>query len=250
LGRPWLGTQEFPLFTDAWIDGEINLGPYGFLNARASPTAGTVRPGIVLRYAIHKEFDYSDLKKTDAEQYHGGTVQEELAALASLAMGIRLRAGMMTRSFEPGGDPLGRPDHFGVFFAPQVNIEFIPVLPGAFGKHKIDALNVLQQVTLMEPTKAMALVRAARLYQDALWLVESVPELAWLLLVSALEVAANDWQKASGDSVARLNLSKPDLYSFLERLPDSSILPKVASYDGRQLELPGVLPQMEMLPDP
>jgi len=35
----------------------------------------------------------------------------------------------------------------------------------------------------------VALTRAARLYQDALWMIESEPSLAWLLLVSAIETA-------------------------------------------------------------
>ena len=38
--------------------------------------------------------------------------------------------------------------------------------------------------------KAVALVRASRLYEQAVWIAEAAPELAWLLLVSAVEVAA------------------------------------------------------------
>jgi hypothetical protein len=35
--------------------------------------------------------------------------------------------------------------------------------------------------------------RAARLYQDALWIVESEPNLAWIMLVSTVETAAKEW---------------------------------------------------------
>jgi hypothetical protein len=90
--QPWIATDEFPLFTDAWITGETETGPYVFMNTVASRTK-TARPGIVLRYPIYKVPDYPDFRETNAELYHGGSPQQELAALASLAMGIRLRAG-------------------------------------------------------------------------------------------------------------------------------------------------------------
>ncbi|MEV7595772.1 hypothetical protein AB0O91_00080 [Kitasatospora sp. NPDC089797] len=42
-------------------------------------------------------------------------------------------------------------------------------------------------------------MRAARQYADALWMAEGEPELAWLLLVSAIEVAATAHQSAVQD---------------------------------------------------
>jgi hypothetical protein len=66
------------------------------------------------------------------------------------------------------------------------------------------------------------------MYQDALWLIESEPELAWLLLVSSLEIAANEWQKERGDAVKRLETSKPELYEFLLHHEDPEILRRVA----------------------
>ena len=108
--EPWLFTEEFPLFTDARITGETALGPYLFINTVAT-NPGTARPAIVVRYAVHKARDYPDMSKTRADLYHGGSTEQEIAALASLAMGIRLKAGRSNRRFEPNGDPLAHIIH-------------------------------------------------------------------------------------------------------------------------------------------
>ena len=63
-----------------------------------------------------------------------------------------------------------------------------------------------------------------------MWLAESEPELSWLLVVSALETGANEWNKEKGDNVVRLRESKPKLYDYLHALPDNSILPTVAEH--------------------
>jgi hypothetical protein len=75
----------------------------------------------------------------------------------------------------------------------------------------------------------IALIRSARLYQDALWLAESEPSLAWLLLVSSLENAAGEWRKSKACPEDRLKESQPELYRYLEDLgPDCPL--KVASF--------------------
>jgi hypothetical protein len=250
--EPWLASEEFPLFTDAWITGEIETGPYLFINTVAFGL-GAVRPAIVLRYAMHKVWEYPDFKKTNAELYHGGSPQEELAALASLVMGIRLRAGSPTRRFEPKGDPLGTPTESGRRIIPYFHLPDAYNLPSAAkGQHPLAALNVLNSLPRLSLTEARAIVRAARLYQDALWLAESEPELTWLLLVSALETTANEWQKKKGDKIARLQASKPDLYEYLVSLKDSCILSTVADYIADSLGITGkfVAFVLKFLPGP
>lgn len=66
------------------------------------------------------------------------------------------------------------------------------------------------------------------MYQEALWVTESEPAMTWLLLVSALETAANEWRRSNGDPVERLQESKPELYSYLSGLSDKSVLKTVA----------------------
>jgi hypothetical protein len=228
-GLPWLGSEEYPMFTDAWITGEIDLGPYSFLNTVAASMKREVKPGIVLRYAIHREWDYPDFRSTDAVLYHGGSPAEELAALASLCMGVRFRAGRSIRRFEPGRDPKGHPEEIGEQVEPYFKCSVPPVIPSpALGQHAISAISPLATLPNMAGSQASALVRAARLFQDALWLCESEPELSWLLFVSAAESAANEWHKEEGDVVDRLRTSKPALFEYLEVHSDNKLLPLIA----------------------
>jgi hypothetical protein len=247
----WLGTDEFPLFTDAWVTGEIEVGPYGFVNTVAFKS-GTARAAAILRYAMHRPWQEPDFRKTNADLYHGGSPPQELAALASLAMGIRLRAGHSTRRFEPKGDPLGRPNEMHTRSAPYFEVADSYILPSATGPHSLDSLQILNRLPVLTPANARALIRSAWLYQDALWLVESTPELTWLLLVSALEAGANEWQKEKGDKVARLEYSKPQLYEFLAKLEDKSILPTVAEHIAESLGITRKFVEfaLKFFPDP
>jgi hypothetical protein len=156
---------------------------------------------------------------TDTSKYHGGSFAEEVGALSSLGLGVRLRAGGPTRLFEPGGDPKGRPIEWGSrpFTTILIRKEASGwVLPNAAqGTHSLDGLSILGFLAKLSPPDAVALVRAARLYQDALWLVESEPSLAWLMMVSAVETAANQWRKGKEAPVDRLKTSKPRLCDYL-----------------------------------
>lgn len=227
-GAPVLATAEFPLFSDAWFIGEMAAGPYSFINTIARPIQPRVTMGIVLRYAIHSNAEYPDFNKPDSERYHGGEPPEELAAFASLILGCRLRAGRMIRQFDVGGDPMGRP----IELREQVQPSFFPRsayhLPAAQGERSLADLKMLESLLTLPTRTVIALLRAARLYQDSLWLAETEPELAWLLLVSALEAAANDWNRRRGDSLLRLMESKPNLYSDLIAHPDTSLLKRIA----------------------
>ena len=63
----------------------------------------------------------------------------------------------------------------------------------------------------LQPEQAIALVRSARLYQDALWLGESEPNLCWLKLVVAVETVANCWHAGGDAAFDRLIASDPIL---------------------------------------
>ena len=44
---------------------------------------------------MHLPNDLPDMSKTDQTQYHGGTFADEIAALASLILGIRMKAWLI-----------------------------------------------------------------------------------------------------------------------------------------------------------
>lgn len=219
-GKPLLATHEFPLYTDTRITGQVAHGPYYFLNA--VPLAqGIVAPAIILRYEEFWESPEPNFSKTDAEQYHGGTPADELAALASLALGVRFKAGDTTRYFEPQGDPKGIPRAWTRRTVP-ILLDGGPlhrwVIPQvAEGEHSLELLEPVGILPKLNPSAAISLIRSARLYQDALWLAESEPALAWLLLVSALETAAVCWRSQTEDPLDRFKGSKPELYADLHQ---------------------------------
>ena len=63
---------------------------------------------------------------------------------------------------------------------------------------------------------AIVLVRAARMYQEAIWIANSTPELSWIMLVSAIETIANQWQnRIFHHLVEKLRMWRPELENIL-----------------------------------
>ncbi|MDD5671891.1 MAG: hypothetical protein PHN49_09645 [Candidatus Omnitrophica bacterium] len=232
-GAICLYRAEFELYTDTWFTGEITsgLGPYQFFNlvpiSKSLYDRRAVCPSAVLRYSCYIEFDLPKLDKTDASRYHGGQPSDEVAALASLLMGCRVYAGGETRYFRPKGDPEGQPC--------SRNFKPIPVLslgrrdlilPRVSGEHSLMLLKNMALYPKMTPQDAISLIRVARLYQDALWVVESEPHLSWIMLVSAIETAANHWSSREDPPLEKLRESKPKLVALLERVESFPDLPR------------------------
>jgi hypothetical protein len=145
-------------------------------------------------------------------------------------MGIRLKAGTMMRIFEPNADPRGQPVAWDSSEDPMVPRHFqAPVLPQVLGTHSLDKVAPLATLPELTPQDAVDLVRAARFYQDALWMVESTPELSWLMLVSAIEIAAGRWRVNKASPLERLRFSKPDLVAHLEEAGGSALAQEVAT---------------------
>jgi hypothetical protein len=223
---------EIPLFSDARVTGEnvTDYKPYYFLNpVPLLDRPGLVQPTIYLRIESCLTFKMPDMSKTDTKLYHGGTLPDEVAALASLALGIRLKAGNITRFFDPNGDPRGHPVNWFPQPTPVVLIESRGLkLPFAVGEHSLCELSPLAILPTLSPSDAIALIKGARLYQDALWIAESEPSLSWIMFVSAIETAANHWRKSKDIPLERLKISKPDLVKYLDALCIKDLSERVA----------------------
>ncbi len=214
-------TYEYPLFTDAHITGELTegLGPYQLLNGLAFHDDHSLRAGIVLRaeFPIMEPLGDNELV-TDTDRYHAGYPSDEIAALVSLSLGIRVKPGGPTREFREGNDPRGRPMGYLDYSDPVLLRRYSGkrfVLPRARESHCLNDLTLLPTLPRLTPDDATALVLAARSYQNAIWIAESEPELAWLLLVSAVETAVVRWSAADDSPIEKLKASKPDLYTLL-----------------------------------
>ena len=226
---------EYPFYTDAHVTGQVvdGLGPYSFLNTVPTSFDTVVNAPIILRAALHLSEDpfRYDSSATDESIYHAGTFADELAALVSLCLGIRVRAGGESREFDldDDGDPLGRPIAWAEKPKPVIQVrQNVRILPSVIGTHSLDDLELLKSIPYLSPERYISLIRACKFYQDALWVAESEPNLAWLMLVSALESAANDLYAAESSPTERLTESKPELAQILEEASGSELVEKVA----------------------
>jgi hypothetical protein len=247
-GRPATHALEYAWYSDAPLTGlELKVGPYRLHNTLASVAArqpGQAIRALVLRADLHlddtdaaptppaftlpegpdadQEADWFFKRWTDTQTYHGGQLPDELAALVCLALGIRPRNGGAIREFRPENpDPRGRPveyDHQPPYLPPSED-RHRPILPATDGANLDDATPYLAGYPDQLAERAVALVRAARIYQEGLWIAESDPRQAWLRFVSAVEPAANHWvaREASGADVPedRLKATHRELADLL-----------------------------------
>lgn len=199
---------ESVFYSDADVHGSLvgALGPYDVLNGAAYGDTPP-EPVLVLRATVHNDHRHGNAGQphpglaTDHSAFHGGDIGDEFAALISLALGIRCRSGGTSRIWPIGSDLAGP----GVPFAA---LHRRPYLPAAQRGRAVVQLHEqadtttcggrLQHYLELEPAAAVSLVRAARLYERAVWIAGDDPSQAWLWLVGALEVAAEQWRKASG----------------------------------------------------
>lgn len=233
---------EVQLLSDATLDGWATdaLGPYSIYGCSASNTSEASHAA-TLRVQYHssiREYDPNNIQ-TDTARYHGGGIVDEVSALMGLLMGVRLRNGGTSRDFFPDGDPLGQPraERMPALLLLPRREPSGHVIPQALGRrHVSDAVvPLLSKYHELQPPHAVALVRAARLYQDALWLAESQPELAWVLLVSAMEAIATQRQADTTNPVEVLKTANGRLYKTLFTAGGEKLVAKAASDLSRTL---------------
>jgi hypothetical protein len=232
-------SYEYPLFSDAHLTGEIlsGLGPFEILNGLSfpGPTPSEPLPVLVLRVSVPLpgQLEPPDEWSTSHENYHGGSFVDEVAALISLALGVRFKAGTETRTFQPGSDPKGHPR--GGSQPPTLSRRDrnLLVVPSAAGIHGLnDCEKLLSSLAEIPSDAAFALVIAARTYQQALWLCESEPETAWLLLVSAIERAANFWNPMRDEPLESVRGWNPKLCKYLELLGTDTATQAAKQFSG------------------
>ena len=224
---------EYLFYTDARVIGqrESGLGPYSFLNSLPS-TIGVlkVNASIVLRAEICSRVEFPDMSSTDETRYYGGeTIADELAALTSLVLGIRIQTSGASREFGYSDDPLGQPLEGLNEEKPSIwRTSRIPMLPALSKECSLTKLDLLNTIPEIDSGRYINLVRACRAYQSALWIADSDANLAWLLLVAAIETAALDYRVDSNTPESMLKEIKPCLASYLEKEGGTALLSTIA----------------------
>jgi hypothetical protein len=231
---PCQGHYEYELLSDVAItgdSGDTDFGPYKFMTA--FKRGKEIEASSIVRIDNRLLNNQTPcLDKTNVEYYHGGGLVDEIAAFVSLMLGIRVKAGRMIREFRSSDDRFGHPVGWD-------KIQTIPEIKPLYGHYKLPAVIHEPNIVLFEPFKSLPqlsednvifLIKAARLYQNALWIAETDPSLAWIMFVSALETAAEQWRKNQEPPSTRLMAAKPGLYDYLISLNIPDIVDKVATH--------------------
>jgi hypothetical protein len=193
---------------------------------------GYFRPAVILR-CLTPELNVlgrSHINETDTSRYHGGEFVDEVAALVSLALGMRLQAGGINRQFDDVNSP-GRP--IGWQWEPpppNMAVQHRLQLPGVAESHQLspDLLSKIERLDLLSANEAAALIKAARTYQEAIWIAESQPELCWLLLVSCIEAVSEYAASADLSAAAFLKEYWPDMAEEITRQGGPQLLDALA----------------------
>lgn len=231
--KPLKSIFEHSLFSDTKFSTsgalKTEFGPYLLYNTQSRGISPAV-PSLILRINYHVDSEMPDLHKTDVSRFHGGGIEDEVAALISLCLRVRLKAGGVTRLFLPGSsDPKGQP-----FVPYEGNPTLLkrqsvdPILPHVVGEHNPSEAKLVNRFADLDPAESIALMRASRLYQDAIWIAENEPHLSWLMLVSAIETAAAHWRAANDTAIERLRTSRPELANLLVKVGGEEHLSQVA----------------------
>lgn len=233
-GRRPSAEVELELFSDAWFVSDAIHGPFTFVNGvpRTSHDGEyRFKPSVLLRVSHFVDLNQNVLAPDapGSDYYHGGWVYDEVAALCALILRARIVAGPPTREFNSHSGPYGYINTYDPLLLPFVPLRANPpIIPWLFENRNLSDLSALNELPKLDPVASLALVKAARLFQEALRICDSAPEISWLLLVSAMEVAAGHWSSKTISDTENLRFSYPDLVQLLDEQPNESLTGKVA----------------------
>lgn len=172
---------EYEVIADANIIGHLDYGPYVFSMWEISEKNEGEKRKLCLQIKS-KKFNSDDLKLNEAKRngfYHGGGIAEEIIYLSSLFLRRRIELGPVVRidnrpsSFNKGKRMLDK--------------------PLITGSSNLGALHEwFKLVENLSSKYDQKFILATRLYHRSLLLIEEEPDLAYLDLISSIEVLCQD----------------------------------------------------------
>lgn len=174
---------------------------------------GSLRPSLAAKMTT----EYSEPMESEGARLHalhdtGLSSGEEVSALISLLLDVRIRDGGPVRIFPAGSDNSGFP-WYG-HHAPPSAVES-PVRARILPPPSDEEVNLaecdpmLSNFGTLSPTVSTVLVKAAHHYANGLWIAEADPEQAWLQFVTALEVVAVHHQTETIDATDVFSAAYP-----------------------------------------
>jgi len=161
-------------------------------HAGRSSSSG-LKPAIMLRIVENARDSPKFRYDNNHKHYHGGDLVDDVAALTSFILGVRVFGGSLRREFNHYTGPLGNPMEYNSKVRPSLDIDYTLLrIPRATTGIDLRVLSAIDRIALLPVHDTTALIKAARLYQQSLLLCESIPEMSWLLMVSAIETLASN----------------------------------------------------------
>lgn len=215
----------------SFVGNAVSMGPYQLFAAMQKRRRTTTGPAIIVHVQLVADpmpqliDGQGNLTKGTTAGYHGGSIGDEIAALMSLELGVRVRFAGTRRS-----SGIHRPDsHLSplYFDVPPVHVPDRAgreMLPRAMRRPTdLRSLDALKLFPRLKEKKQLALVRAARSYANGLWWANEDPNLAWLQLVTAVEAAARESETIDDDDLVEiLRDYDPLLWKAIESVDDET----------------------------
>lgn len=221
--------EEHAMYSDAGIRGQLAIGPYEFINtlARESSGVGGSALRIVLRAYDHLGDPDSStpIEDEDVTSYFAGGLAEELAAVLSLGLSRRMRAGGVVRRAYGNADSPGSPTELEHHPPVLIRHRGAPMLPHVAKVADLDAARpFVERYAALGEGDAIAVARAASQFADGLWLADADPRLAWIKLVGAVESAAVRWDAAKDEGpVEQLRRHRKRVYNAIKDCGDDVV---------------------------
>jgi hypothetical protein len=167
---------EFEVYCEAPAHGEFRGGPFSLVPWDAEPSPPGVRRSLLLTIANHLSGDESRVRApTKAGFYHGVSMPAEFCALATVILRRRLGLGPVVRAHDVP-----------IRLSAGTRVRHNPL---AMGEIKLAELKAgVDALTQLREDYHQTFVLACRMYQEALAVIDDKPDIAYLLLVTAVEV--------------------------------------------------------------
>jgi hypothetical protein len=175
LARELAETYEFEVYCEAPAHGEFSSGPLSLLPWDAEPVPAGSRRSLLLTITDHLQDDPGSPNSTKAGFYHGISMPAEFCTLATVMLRRRIGLGPLVRAH---GLPLR--------VSPSVRRRHNQLI---YGSIKLgDLVGGIDLLRRLPDEHHEMFILACRMYQEALALIDEKPDLAYLLLVSSVEV--------------------------------------------------------------
>ncbi|WP_240044152.1 type II toxin-antitoxin system RelE/ParE family toxin [Pectobacterium versatile] len=229
-GADKISIIEFVIYSDSKFTSHIlDEKAYSFLNMLPL-SVDDIAPSITIRanWSVDGNKTIFSGIEPYTTDFHGGWFTDEIAALISLKLGVRAHAGTVTREYNDRtpehGFPRAEQNPPPHFLTKKKSL----IVPSCKKSISLEELKKINNIHHLDESDFNHLIRAARSFQDSLWICESSPNLAWLLMVSALETAAQQWDRSKGNSIEKFKQSKPNLFDKLNNDQYKELIPIIS----------------------